>query len=378
VNLAKAIETEEADKALLIAFEEKNKTLESIRDGFFAVSKDWIVTYWNREAENLTGIKREEIVGKSIWKTYYRTIPSRFYNQYLKAFNENTPVRFEEFLHRLEKWFEVNAFPTDAGLTVYFKDVTERKMAEEKLREMHTELEKHLKVLAISNAELEQFAYVASHDLQEPLRMVTSFLTLLEKKYGESLDEKARVYIHYAVDGAKRMRQIILDLLDFSRVGKTEEKWGEININEIIDEIILLYQKNIKSKKARIEFSEMPSVISFATPVRQIFQNLISNGLKYQPKGQNPVIKIAGTENSEYWQFSVSDNGIGIDQQYFDKIFIIFQRLHNREEYSGTGMGLAITRKIVENLGGKIWVESKEGMGSTFYFTIAKKQQNAL
>ncbi|MCF2447430.1 PAS domain-containing protein [Dyadobacter sp. CY345] len=372
VNLAKAIETDEADKALVSAFEEKNRILESIQDGFFAVSKDWIVTYWNKEAESLTGIKREEIVGKSIWKTYYRNIPLRFYNLYLKATQENIPVRFEEQLLRLDKWFEVNAYPTTDGLTVYFKDITERKITEAQLKEMHQELEKHIKVLAVSNAELEQFAYVASHDLQEPLRMVTSFLTLLEKKYGESLDEKARVYIYYAVDGAKRMRQIILDLLDFSRVGKNKENPEKVNVDEVICEILTLYQKKIKDKKAKIEYSEMPQIMAFKAPLRQVFQNLISNALKYQRKDQSPHVKIVSIDTPTHWKFSVTDNGLGINNEYFEKIFVIFQRLHNREDYSGTGMGLAITKKIVESLDGEIWVESEEGKGSTFYFTIAK------
>lgn len=372
VNLAKVIETEAADQALLSAFEEKNRILESIQDGFFAVSTDWIVTYWNREAENLTGIKREEIVGKSLWKTYYQNIPPRFYNLYLKATQENIPVRFEEELVRLEKWFEVNAYPTTDGLTVYFKDITERKIAESQLKDMHQELEKHIKVLAVSNAELEQFAYVASHDLQEPLRMVTSFLTLLEKKYGESLDDKAKVYIYYAVDGARRMRQIILDLLDFSRVGKNKENPEKVDVDGVIREILTLYQKKIKEEKAKIEFSGMPQIMAFKAPLRQVFQNLISNALKYQKRDQSPYIKIISAETPTHWQFSVTDNGLGINDQYFEKIFVIFQRLHNRDEYSGTGMGLAITKKIVESLDGAIWVESEEGKGSSFYFTIAK------
>ena len=372
VNLAKVIESEEADKALLSAFEEKNRILESIRDGFFAVSKDWTVTYWNKEAENLTGIEREDIVGKSIWKTYYRNIPLRFYNLYLKATKENIPVRFEEQSGRLNKWFEVSAYPTSDGLTVYFKDITERKLTESQLKEMHQELEKHLKVLAASNSELEQFAYVASHDLQEPLRMITSFLTLLEKKYSESLDDKAKVYIYYAVDGAKRMRQIILDLLDFSRVGKNKEIPEKVDVGEVISDIQTLYQKRIKDKKARIEYHEMPQLMAFKAPLRQVFQNLISNALKYQKKDQSPNIRILSIETPTHWQFCVTDNGLGINKEYFEKIFVIFQRLHNRDEYSGTGMGLAITKKIVESLGGEIWVESEEGKGSTFYFTIAK------
>ncbi|GLU52164.1 PAS domain-containing protein [Dyadobacter frigoris] len=378
VNLAKVIESQEADKALLAAFEEKNKTLESIQDGFFAVNENWTVTYWNKEAEKLLDIKREEIVNHNFWDIYNQVIPSKFYYQYNKALKENTPVRFEEYFAPLDRWFEVSAFPATAGLTVYFKNITERKFAEEKLKELYQELEINLKILAISNAELEQFAYVASHDLQEPLRMVTSFLTLLEKKYGESLDEKAKKYIFFAVDGAKRMRQIILDLLDFSRVGKSEEKLEEIDLNELIEEIILLYRKNIEEKNAGISFSALPALTTFKTPLRQIFQNLISNGLKYQPEGRIPHIHISSKDTGTHWEFAVMDNGIGIDEQYFDKIFIIFQRLHNKDEYSGTGMGLAITKKIVENLGGKIWLKSVEGKESTFYFSIAKQQPTTL
>ena len=378
VNLAKAIEIGEADDALLTAFEEKNKTLESIQDGFFALTRDFTVTYWNKEAETLLGIRREDIVNHNFWEVYPKNASSQFYHQYTKVLNDNAPVRFEEYYSPLDRWLEVSAFPAETGLTVYFKNITERKLSEEKLREMHHELEKHLKVLAVSNAELEQFAYVASHDLQEPLRMVTSFLTLLERKYGQALDEKAKKYIFFAVDGARRMRQIILDLLDFSRVGKTEDNLEEINLNKLITEILSLYQKKIQEKKAKIKFGQLPTVCSFHTPLMQIFQNLISNGLKYQPPGQIPQIDISSEETSVFWKFSVKDNGIGIDQQYFDKIFIIFQRLHSKDEYSGTGMGLAITKKIVESLGGKIWVDSAEGLGSTFYFTIAKQQEEPL
>lgn len=373
VNLSKVIEGQEADKALFAAFEEKNKTLESIQDGFFAVNEEWTVTYWNKEAENLLDIKRETIVNHNFWDIYNQVIPSKFYYRYNKALKENTPVRFEEYFAPLDRWFEVSAFPANTGLTVYFKNITERKFAEEKLKELHQELESNLKILAVSNAELEQFAYVASHDLQEPLRMVTSFLTLLEKKYSDSLDEKAKKYIFFAVDGAKRMRQIILDLLDFSRVGKSEEKLEEVDINELIEEVILLYRKNIEEKHAVIRFSAMPLLTTFKTPLRQIFQNLIGNGLRYQPENRIPRIEISSKETGSHWEFAVRDNGIGIAEQYFDKIFIIFQRLHNKDEYSGTGMGLAITKKIVENLGGKIWLESVEGKESTFYFSIAKQ-----
>lgn len=241
-----------------------------------------------------------------------------------------------------------------------------------RLKENQLQLKKHAKELAISNEELEQFAYVASHDLQEPLRMVTSFLTQLDKKYSAVLDEKGKKYIDFAVDGAKRMRQIILDLLDYSRAGRTADDMENINLNELIREIKILFRKEIEEKKAEVQFSELPSLYGYSSPLRQVFQNLIANALKYCRDDTSPQIRIDAEESDQYWQFSISDNGIGIEKEYFERIFVIFQRLHNKEKYQGTGMGLAITKKIIENLGGSIWLSSEEGQGSTFYFTILK------
>jgi len=253
------------------------------------------------------------------------------------------------------------------------RNITERKLSEKKLRELHAELQESLKVLAASNADLEQFAYVASHDLQEPLRMVTGFLTQLERKYGDSLDDKAKKYIFFAVDGARRMRQIILDLLDYSRVGRSDKIKEQVNLNELLTEILLLFRKRIEEKRAQVIFPILPKVRTFRSPIRQVFSNLLDNALKYQDDAAAPKVEIAVQEFPTFWEFSVTDNGIGIDKEYFDKIFVIFQRLHSREEYSGTGMGLAITKKIVESLGGQIRVESEEGKGSAFYFTILKE-----
>lgn len=248
----------------------------------------------------------------------------------------------------------------------YGIDITETKIAEKRLHEA-------LEALKAVNIELEQFAYTASHDLQEPLRMVSSFLTQLEKKYSAVIDEKGKEYIHFAVDGAKRMRQIILDLLEFSRVGRTEDILKEVDLNAIINEIILLHSKQIEELNAVVKFDTLPIISTFKSSIRQIFQNLINNGLKYHRKGVSPIISIEAREQKEFWEFSVKDNGLGIDEQYHEKIFVIFQRLHNRDEYSGTGIGLAITKKIIENMGGKIWIKSVPNEGSTFYFTIKKQ-----
>lgn len=242
----------------------------------------------------------------------------------------------------------------------------------EELHSLNQILEKRAKELADSNKQLEQFAYVASHDLQEPLRMITGFLSQLEKKYNDKIDDRGKQYIHFAVDGAKRMRQIILDLLDFSRVGKEKSKPVLLDVNEVISEATVLLRNQIASKKASIQYKNLPEIVTYHSPLIQVFQNLIGNALKYSKEEVAPIIEITAEEQDKEWKFAVKDNGIGISQEFNDKIFIIFQRLHHKSEYSGTGMGLAIVKKIIEGLGGKIWVESEEGKGSIFYFTILK------
>jgi PAS domain S-box-containing protein len=490
--------------AVQTALKEREDILESIGDAFFAVDHDWIVTYWNKEAEKVLGKKRDEILGKNLWDEYGEAINLKFHTEYHKAMELQQTVHFEEYFPPLEKWFEVSAYPSEKGLSVYFKDVTLRKTAEEKIKasnerfekvalatndaiwdwdlktdkvlraglgfqnqfgykieeadddndfwkrlvhqedlpevlksqkralhdpkcnfwqseyrfkkksgeyaavldkggyivrnesgeafrmigattditdrknyeksllEINERLEKQAHELSISNAELEQFAYVASHDLQEPLRMVSGFLTQLEKKYGDQLDEKAHQYIDFAVDGAKRMRQIILDLLEFSKIGKEDEELVKVDLNEVVHEVCLLHRKQIEDLNAEVLFDNLPIIIGHPSPMIQLFQNLISNGLKYRDPKIPPKVLIKARELKKEWKFSVEDNGIGIEKEYFERIFNIFQRLHNKTEYSGTGMGLAIVKKIIENQNGKIWLESEKGKGTIFYFTLPK------
>jgi light-regulated signal transduction histidine kinase (bacteriophytochrome) len=252
------------------------------------------------------------------------------------------------------------------------QDITERIQKEIVLKELNGTLNKRAAELAASNAELEQFAYIASHDLQEPLRMVTGFLTQIQKKYEPQLDETGQVYIKFAVDGAIRMRRIILDLLEYSRVGRQQYFIEKINTDELLKEACRMYTGIAKVQKIIINYKGLPDIVAAKTPVQQVFQNLISNAVKYQQPGNIPEIKINAADNEDHWQFAVEDNGIGIDTAYLDTIFVIFKRLHSKDEYSGTGIGLAICKKIIDNHQGKIWVESAPGKGSTFYFTISK------
>ncbi|MBD1995446.1 PAS domain S-box protein [Leptolyngbya sp. FACHB-541] len=230
--------------------------------------------------------------------------------------------------------------------------------------------------LARSNADLEQFAYVASHDLQEPLRMVASYLQLLERRYRGQLDDTADEFINYAVDGAMRMQTLINDLLDYSRVDSRGKSFVLTPCSAILDRAIANLQTTIKVAHANVTCDPLPEIMADATQLTQLFQNLISNAIKFC-SNQRPQIHISSQRRADAWLFSVQDNGIGIDSEYVDRIFLIFQRLHSRGEYPGTGIGLAICKKIIERHGGSIWVESQPGQGSTFYFTIPDRGGNS-
>lgn len=242
------------------------------------------------------------------------------------------------------------------------RDVTERRNAEERLKQIMAEL-------ARSNTELEQFAYVASHDLQEPLRMVASYTQLLARRYKGKLDADADEFIGYAVDGATRMQQLISDLLAYSRVGTKGKQFEPTDCEEIFNRAVANLGMAIEENGAVVTHEPLPTVMADATQMVQLFQNLIGNSIKFH-SDERPEVHVRAERNGTEWIFSVRDNGIGIDPKYHERIFAIFQRLHRRDEYPGTGIGLTICKRIVERHKGRIWVESQPGQGATFYFTI--------
>lgn len=238
------------------------------------------------------------------------------------------------------------------------------------------DLEHSVKELARSNAELQQFAYVASHDLQEPLRMVSSYTQLLAKRYRGRLDADADDFIGFAVDGAARMQKLIQDLLAYSRVGTRNLERQAVSMDSVLEYATDMLQLVIKDTDAAVTHESLPSIKVDERQMTQLFQNLISNAIKF--RGQEPPrIHVSATRLDGEWLFSVHDNGIGIEPQYADRIFVIFQRLHNRDDYPGTGIGLAICKKIVERHGGRIWMESEPGKGSTFFFTVPDGKEPA-
>lgn len=275
-------------------------------------------------------------------------------------------------------------------------EITKRKQIENALRDREEALHDQLKIeerisadlkreigerkrteaeLARSNAELQQFAYVASHDLQEPLRMVASYLQLLEHRYKSQLDDDADDFISYAVDGAIRMQRLINDLLIYSRVSTRGKEFKPTNCQEILKQTLADLQIAIRENEATVTYDPLPIVIADDVQIGQLFQNLIGNAIKFR-KAEPPNIHISAEQRDSEWVFSVRDNGIGIDLEYKDRIFVIFQRLHSMEKYPGTGIGLAVCKRIVERHNGSIWVESKPGVGSSFFFTIPIQRES--
>jgi PAS domain S-box-containing protein len=258
------------------------------------------------------------------------------------------------------------------GVTTHFMgmqlDITERIDAELALEQKSNDLE-------ASNHELEQFTYATSHDLQEPLRMVNSYVQLLKNRYDDKLDDDAKVFLDYAAEGADRMQQLINDLLTLSRVSNESDRFKTINMSVPVGRAVSNLKMSIEESNATITVEKLPSANVDPVQITQLFQNLISNALKYQQPGAQPVITITARKEGTSYIYSVTDNGIGIPQNHFERIFVIFQRLHTRSEYPGTGVGLAICKKIVDRHGGQIWVESAEGSGSTFSFTLSNGRE---
>ncbi|TAK09029.1 MAG: PAS domain S-box protein [Candidatus Manganitrophaceae bacterium] len=250
-------------------------------------------------------------------------------------------------------------------LLLTIEDISDRKQAQKELNRRATDLSR-------SNAELERFAYVASHDLQEPLRIIASYTQLLSRRYHDRLDADGREFMRYIVDGAVRMQQLINDLLSYSRVSTQGDAFQETDCETVLHRAVENLKVSIEETGATVTHDPLPMIPADGSQIGQLFQNLIGNAIKFHGAAP-PQIHLSAQERPREWLFSIQDNGIGLDPEYKERIFILFQRLHGRGEYPGTGIGLAICRKIVERHGGIIWVESTPNQGATFYFTLAKK-----
>lgn len=335
----------------------------------FVVDNDDRIIFWNKGSEKLYGWSQEEALGKKSYELLKTKFPKPLGDIKLQL---NLLGYWEgELIHKSKDgkhltvashWVsQFNESGENIATLEVNNDITERKIAEENLKETLEELRR-------SNVELEQFAYVASHDLQEPLRMITSFLQLLSQRYKGKLDSDADEFIEFAVDGALRMQDLINDLLIYSRVSRKAKKFENLSSESALIQAIFNLKVYLDEKKANITYDSLPVVFGDYNQFVQMFQNFIINSIKYS--SNDPVIHISAEKEENHWIFQVKDNGIGIDPKHHEKIFRIFQRLHRDVDYSGTGIGLAICKRIVERHGGDIWVDSELGNGSTFYFKI--------
>jgi PAS domain S-box-containing protein len=350
------------------------QTFQLAASGIAHVGLDGRFLQVNRSLCDILGYSEAELVGRSVKEVSHPDDKDLTDRERARVHEgELDAVRFEKRYLRKDGapvWVELAvALARDPhGHPQYeiamFDDITERKNAEAALKEAHEELKR-------SNSELEQFAYVASHDLQEPLRMVSSYTQLVMKRYGERLDGDAREFMNYVVDGAARMKQLIEDLLAYSRVGTKGKEFKATPVESALRRALTNLRAAIEESGAEVTHDPLPTVSADEVQLAQLFQNLVGNALKFRGP-EKTKIRIEAREHPAEWEFAVKDNGIGIEKQYFERIFMLFQRLHTKGDYPGTGIGLAICKKVVERHGGRIWVESEPGKGSSFNFTLPK------
>jgi PAS domain S-box-containing protein len=354
--------------------------LEAAPDAMVVVNQNGEIVLLNVQAEKQFGYRRDELVGQKV----KNIIPDGFAERLIADGNRSAA---DALAQQIGTGIELSGrrkdgsrFPIEIMLsplesaegilvTAAIRDITERKRSEEHLVKTVGELKR-------SNDELQQFAYVASHDLQEPLRIVASYTELLARRYHGRLDSDADEFIAFAVDGCNRMQGLIKDLLAYSRTGTSGKALRKISGEGALSEALANLRAAVEQSGAAVTHGSLPTITTDGTQLAQVFQNLVGNAIKYR-RAEDLRIHVSAIKNGgNEWIFSVRDNGLGIDPQYFKRIFILFQRLHGRDEFAGTGIGLAVCRKIVERLGGRIWVESQPGKGSTFYFSLPEKEEN--
>lgn len=374
LNLRTSEELDEESKKRREADQMFKNLLEAAPDALVIVNQEGRIELANKQCENVFGYSKDELLGQKV----EILIPQKFkgnHEGHRNSFFANPktrPMGSNLELSGVRK--NGQEFPVEISLSplrtegrllvsAAIRDVTERKKAERKLKEAN-------QLLDAKNKELEQFVYVASHDLQEPVRTILSFANLFKAEFGKDISPEAEEYLQFIQGAGDRAQQLIVDLLDYSRLDKNNEV-EKVDLNEVLSHVKSDLTSKISKANATVKVDELPTINGHETSLRLLFQNLVSNAIKFSRDGVEPVVEITAQKMGSYWQFAVKDNGIGFSDEFKEKIFVIFKRLHPKSKYDGTGIGLAHCKKIVELHKGKIWADSTQGEGSTFYFTIS-------
>ncbi len=377
-GIAEAYFTEKNN--IIKAKEERFRAIfENSADHIMLIDKNRSIIMVNRLTGNYT---EADTIGKSLFDFQPSENVDVLRNAIDKVFKEKAPHIYEtEYVFDGKTTYYSSSispiFSSDGevdNIVFISRDVTAQKRSEIEIKDMNVILEhkvnERTEELKKTNNELEQFAYVASHDLREPLRTISNFASLFQAQYQGKIDSRADEYLNFILGSTKRMEALIKDLLDYSSIGRTDLNKSKVDSNELLKEISSDLSNSVTEARAEIHAEALPVIKGYPSELKSLFQNLISNAIKFHKPGTSPVINISAKNKNKDWLFSVKDNGIGIEEKYYGKLFILFQRLHSKEAYPGTGIGLVQCKKIVELHGGKIWVESVAGEGTTFYFTI--------
>lgn len=379
-------EIKKAEEELRKAHERITNILESTNDAFYALDADFNFTYINTRAAQLWNRDRESLIGRHYWTEFPQAMDNLSYQKHYKALRDGKPVHFETALQPMGIWVEASIYPgTNGSLSVFFRDITERRQAaevlERKVKERTVELEKVNQDLNRSNQNLEEFAYAASHDLKEPIRKIHFFADRLKERLNDKLEGEDRRYFERLETGAARMSTLIDDLLLYSHISRGAASAENVDLNESLRLVLDDLELGIEEKNASVEVGHLPSVKGNKRQLQQLFENLVGNALKYSKPGQPPKVNISSrvVQSNElslplmgddaeksFHLIEVADNGIGFEQEDAERIFNVFTRLHGNSEYKGTGVGLSIVRKVVENHGGYIWAYSVPGEGASF------------
>lgn len=339
--------------------------------GIGILDMDYNIVKFNPVAVKIYNAEGQDIIGKKCYTLMGKTEPC-IGCLTTEVYKTHKTTRKENYYADIDIWLDVTVIPRFnekgefIGVIEHYYDITEFKTMEEELKD--------------SNEQLTKFAYVVSHDLQEPIRVVTSYCQLLEEAYDNDNEVEAKRYLSHIHSATGRMKRLIKDLLDYARVGRTDNGFENNDLNTVVQEVVEDFELYTKDNAVEIKINHLPSIFARKTRMIQIFHNLISNGVKFRRKDVKAVVEIGFTneEDKNFWHFYVKDNGIGIAAENFDKLFEVFRRLHSQDDYPGSGIGLAICKRIVESHGGDIWIESKLGEGTTCYFTISKHLENSI